>query len=1052
MKYILFLFLFCAYGLSYSLAQNIGYIHLSSKHGLSGDLVNCLWQDKQGLMWIGTNNGLNLYDGYHFTVFKTRPSLDITSLKEDEAQQLWIGTKKGLSKLSLQDHSINAIQAPADSPDLTESLFVLFCDSQKGIWVLTESKRIYRYDSQRDSWQYIVSLPPQLRRVANIYEEKATKEIHILVERQEKHLYHLPTGKLKTLPITSRMAFAKQNKQDVEVYYQFEQPADATGEAFDIQTNYELDVWVGKDTLIRKFKGSSLLASIVMRYQDMLWFSTQTGLAQYDMAQRKVVHHYSLGENPVLKGYIFGDFLMDKGGALWIATNGNGLLIYAPQKMGEMSLLRNLRGRSVRTTFMDREGQLWAGAYTTKENFGLSVLDKTTQREKHFIKLTQMPHVLAPDGILPDAYLWVAMQKYGGIAQINQKTFQIEKKWDNLPVREIWSLASDKKGGLWLIAYKGQETLACLVHFEIQTGKLAYFSAPDEDFKTLYLAADGQVWVGSAQGNVYQFTPSTERFERVLQIPQTLVRSLTTDKQGNVWIATLGAGLWKYNLQNKTTQTFTEKEGLPSNTLYAVQADRQGDIWVGTLKGIAHYSHTTQNFSNFKPEDGLQNNEFNANASYFCDSQNSMVFGGIDGINVFNPDKLRQDSYVPPIVLTDILRMGKPIAWRGKQLFALPIHEAQMIEFQFSALSYYHSQHNQYQYKIDGLTADWVDLGTKNSLLLSNLGAGKYVLRVKGSNHHGVWSKEELRFEIVIVPPFWQTWWFYSAVVVAILTSIIGYFYQRSKAIQKRNVWLEQEVQLRTQEIVEKTEEILVQNETLEALNKSKDRFFAIIAHDLRSPLVSFQGISKQINFFLKRNEHEKVKDLGEKIDRTAQNLTNMLNNLLNWALLQKGEFGFNPEMLNLHTLTAESIATFQPTAITHSVDIVNEISPETPVWADRSMLQTIIHNLVSNALKFTPTGGKISLSTQKNEKGLTLVCADTGLGIPTEKIATIFRVEARKNSKGLHGEKGNGIGLPLCFEFAKAHQGSLHLISEVGKGTTVSLSLPFEQRLRYQK
>lgn len=1044
MKHTLLLLNIYFYVFAYISAQNIGYIHLSSKNGLSGDLVNCLWQDKTGLMWIGTNNGLNLYDGYRFVLFKTYPSLDITSLKEDERQNLWIGTRKGLSKLSLKDYTITNIQTPNNQSDLSEEVFILFSDSQKGIWVISGAKRIYRYDTTRSIWQYITSIPPKLRAISQIYEKKNSQEIHILVEREEKYIYHLPTANLTTFPFTSRAVINKYNKKEIELYYQFEQPTDATGEAFDIQTNYEVDVFIGKDTLIKKFKGSSLLASIITYYQDMLWFSTKTGLTQYDINQKKVVYHYSIGENPILKGYVFGDFLMDKSGALWVATNGNGILIYPPQKLGKMALLRNLRGRSVRSTLIDNDGNIWASAYTTKENFGLSILDKTTQQEKKFISLPQIPLSMNVDGIATDKYLWIGMQKYGGIVQMNQKTFEIEKKWNQLPIREIWSIASDKKNGLWLIAYKGQDVQASLVHFDYQKEKFTYFTLPNEDFKTLFLDENQEIWVGSAQGNVYQFIPSSTHFKPILKISNISIKAITKDKNKNIWIATLGAGLWQYNTKNKNSISFTEKNGLSSNTLYSIQADKQGNIWAGTLKGISRYNPTTQIFSNFKPEDGLQNNEFNTNASYFSEEQNSMVFGGIDGINVFEPDKLNQNDYIPPIVLTDILQMGKSIVWRNQKNLTLPASEALMLEFQFAALSYYHSQYNQYQYKIDGLTTNWVDLGTKNTLLLSNLAAGKYTLRVKGANHHGIWSKKEMRLDIIIVPPFWQTWWFYTLVILLVLSGIVFYFYRRSKEIQKQNVLLEKEVKLRTQQISEQTAEIVAQNITLETLNKNKDRFFTIIAHDLRSPLVSFQGISKQINHYLKRNDHERIEDLGKKIDKSAENITNMLNNLLNWALLQKGEFSFNPEILDLKILIEENIATFQPAIVSYNIHLIDEILPQTYIWADKIMLQTIVHNLLSNAIKFTSSEGTIYLDTEKNEKGIIITCNDTGLGIAPEKLTDIFKIEVRKNSKGLHGEKGNGIGLPLCFEFTKVHRGQLNISSILGKGTNVSLFLPF--------
>lgn len=232
-------------------------------------------------------------------------------------------------------------------------------------------------------------------------------------------------------------------------------------------------------------------------------------------------------------------------------------------------------------------------------------------------------------------------------------------------------------------------------------------------------------------------------------------------------------------------------------------------------------------------------------------------------------------------------------------------------------------------------------------------------------------------------------------------------------------------------------------NEELDKLNHTKDRFFAIIAHDLRGPITAFQGISKKIDFFLKKGKTERIIQMGEQIDRAAQHVHTLLDNLLQWALLQQKTIDYSPEYIALHKLVDQALNSYENLAVAHAIELKKDIPDHISVIADTNALSTIIRNLVGNALKFTPEYGTVLVTVQEYENQIQLKVSDTGIGISPEKMRELFQVGKEKAKTGLHGEKGTGLGLNLCYEFAELNQGTLKVESELNKGTTFILTLP---------
>ena len=236
--------------------------------------------------------------------------------------------------------------------------------------------------------------------------------------------------------------------------------------------------------------------------------------------------------------------------------------------------------------------------------------------------------------------------------------------------------------------------------------------------------------------------------------------------------------------------------------------------------------------------------------------------------------------------------------------------------------------------------------------------------------------------------------------------------------------------------------QLAAQNQQLKDLNATKDKFFGIIAHDIRSPITALDGVSEQMNYYLEKDDKAKLNRLADRIDTTAKRLTSLLDNLLNWALLQTGMIPYNPKSVNIQTVAQENIDLFQPVAEAKNIKLNNEISAASPVFSDESALQTIIRNLVNNAIKFTPKGGEVSISTEEKGNKIFIKINDTGTGIAADKLEKLFSLE-KQSSKGTAGEKGSGLGLMLCKELVELNKGTIQAISELGKGSSFVFSLP---------
>ena len=454
------------------------------------------------------------------------------------------------------------------------------------------------------------------------------------------------------------------------------------------------------------------------------------------------------------------------------------------------------------------------------------------------------------------------------------------------------------------------------------------------------------------------------------------------------------------------------------------------------------FDKTSREVVAFQPEDGIAHEEFNTHAHHQA-TDGRLYFGGLNGITAFYPNEVVPHENDAPFLVTQLYQFDSD---KGQLLNKLShYHDTQQIimepgdkffTVEFSLLDYAEREHI-YAWKIKGLDNDWT-YQQNNSLRINALPYGNFILQIKAQGIGGNWAKQELNIPITVIKPFYLNWPFIVLFAGVTAIMILGF-------IKWRLHWLQTEKEKLETIVVRRTTELAEKNKELESLNRTKDRFFAIIAHDLRSPLTSLRGLAQKTVYLMKKNRLEDVIRLGNSVDAAVNNVHKLLDNLLSWALVQESKFPYRPEIIQANELVEEVHLLYKETAESKDVRLTIELHEPCQIFADRQAVATVLRNLVDNALKFTGQDGDVVISASQVNNSCLLIVADTGIGIPSEKIPHIFDHVSDQTTRGTLGEKGTGLGLFLCQELVNMNGGRIRVKSSLGKGTTFEIEWPSE-------
>ena len=1073
--FVLFVLMCCvAYG-----QDDPKFITLTTKNGLSANTINIILQDHNGLMWFGTNDGLNKFDGTNFTVYTYNsndstsiPSNDITALLEDRTGRMWMGTSGGgLAYYNAKQDKFSSFEGEGIPGRKGEfSVLTLYEDQSGNIWVGTFGG--YRIIDRKTL------------KVTNV-------GVDFLVGRGSSVLSFAQGNKNQMWIGTNVGLLSVDLKYNVTTKY-IHNPADANslsdncirtmvkdkkGRLF-FGTNKGLNLLMddGKHfkTFLRpdeKLTSDDIIYKAKMANNGTLWLGTEDGVSVFDANKQTFSNirpnrrkSFGLSHKSVRS------ICMAKNGIIWLGTYQGGV-----NKLDPNLALFNLKLSSpfdpkglsspVVTSFAEyKKGKVFVGT----DGGGLHLFDRGTGMFEHIELKSKIHFSRNPLSILAleldsRGQLWVGTYQ-NGLFIYNPTTKSYKQilagaKPTDLSQNDIFFIKEDSKGLIWI----GTNGSGINV-FDPKTDLIARYGTysispmllPSNGFmRAISEDSNGNMWIASNGTGIAVFLRKEDKFKVYNKtnsgVANDIVISLLHDNKGNLWAGTNGSGLSQFNSNTGKFVSFGEANGLENGIVYKILQSRDGLIWLSTDKGISSFNPVTKKFKNFGRPNGIQNSPF-VLGSGISTSDGELYFGGQDGFNYFSPATLPTNVIVPAVLLTE-LKIANITVLPGKSSplteqigFAkeINLNYGQNFSITYTALNYTAPIQNHYAYRLVGLEKDWNHVGSEKSAYYTNLDPGDYVFEVRASNNDGVWSKEITSVILRVHPPFYRTTYAYVIYMALIGALLLGI---RQRGIQRirRQLAIEQDKINAEERILQQRREA----ERAHALDIQKIKFLTNLSHEFRTPI---SLILAPVDKLLSVKQEQPVTNQVKMIRRNARRLLNLVNQLLDFRKMEEQELKLNLNEGDLVEFISEAAAAFQDLSDRKKIALKVESDIKSVyTFFDHDKMERIIFNLLSNAFKFTTEGGEICLRTSlqkvnhQSEQNFTISVSDTGIGIAEESKKKVFTRFFMDNNVGSILNQGSGIGLSIVKEFVELHGGEITVESELEKGTTFSVTLPIE-------
>jgi diguanylate cyclase (GGDEF)-like protein len=835
----------------------IRFDHLGPEQGLSQSAVLSIFQDSRGFMWFGTEDGLNRYDGYAFTVYRHDPSDPdslpigfVYAIGEDAAGDLWIGTEGGgIARWERRrERFVRFRQDPKQSGSLaSDAVRALLVDRRGAVWVGTRDAGLDRLDPRTGVFTHYRRDPADPSSLSG-------DSVTTLYEDRSGGLWVGTNGGLSRFnPATNSFEHRRHDPanphslSEDQVRAVFE---DARGALWVGTQHGGLNRLARGGARFEHFRegpaGSGGLSHDSVRAvleddSGRLWVGTDGGLNLLQRDAGGFLRYAHDPSNPTgLSDNTVMSIFQDRGGVLWFGTLSGGINKWNPAtwSFGHQAMdtpsQTGLSDSNVTAFSVGPEGRLWIGTM----GGGLNVLDRTTGRFAYYRNDPRNPRSLSDDRVMAlhhdrQGTLWVGTFA-GGLNRFDAKSNAF-KTYRHDPANPatisangIMSLFEDSQGVLWVGTFRGG-----LNRLDRSTESFTRFqndpanprSLSNDEVTCIAEGRSGALWIGTNGGGLNLFDRATghfRSFKHRADDPDSLsantVFALFVDPSGTLWVGTRGGGLDK--LESSTVGPgrarfthYSQRDGLPNQVIYGIEPDASGNLWLSTNNGLSRFDPRSKVFKNYSASHGLQGNEFHFGAHY-RDPRGRLYFGGPGGFNGFAPEQIRSNPHRPPVVLTAVLKANRPARLDRplSELEALEVgYRDQVVTFEFAGLDYAAPERNRYAYKLEGFDPDWIDLGTVHRVTYTNLDSGRYVLRVKAANNDGVWNEQGLSLSMRVVPPPWRTWWAYLGygfAVVAALLSVVRAQQRKMAREAEYRQRLELEVKARTQELAERNTEL----------------------------------------------------------------------------------------------------------------------------------------------------------------------------------------------------------------------------------------------------
>lgn len=1003
--------------------------HFEIKDGLSNNTAMCLLQDSKGFVWIGTKDMVNRYDGTKFKTFALEPFLtsSIRHLYEDAKKILWVGTENGLYAYNENKETFNLVKETVNT-----NIFSITEDLHDNNILFIADFSLFKI---KNNVVNKIDLKTPLTTLCSF--DKHTVWIGNINSKLIK--YNFIDNSAEQYDLTHNGII--NNGIRVETIYKLNDSILLIGtaahgvKAFNTLTNTSKDIFNdspnGKNLYIRDF----------LKVSDKeIWIATENGIYilypktnNYINLVKNYNDPFSISDNAV-----YG-LIKDKEGGIWASTYFGGVN-YFPKPYNKFEKFfpkqreNSVSGNAVREIVKDNNGNLWIG---TEDN-GLNKFDPKTNKFTH--------HRSGKNGIsssnihglvVVDNELWIGTFDQGlDVMDLHSgkiiRHYQYGSGKHDLKSNFVHSLAKTKNKKIIvattnaIFTYnKNNNNFDIIPHMPV-----------DIFYASLLVDNTGKIWSGTFNNGLYTIDLEDKVVNRV-RFPlnnkddiliEKRITDIYQDSENNIWIATESC-LYKYYPSKKVFKEYSTRNGLPANLIYSIKEDNNQVMWISTSKGLASLGLADNSIKIYNRNNDLLYEQFNYKSS-FKDDNGDMYFGGIKGMIRFNPENFMVDTFNPPLYITGFQISNKEVGIGNEENAKLKKsiiltdnitlkHDESTFSIDFAALEFSSSENIQYAYMLEGLDKEWTYLDANRRVYYTNLPAGVYYFKVKSTNSNGIWSNNERRLQLNILPPFWKSNFAYLIYTLLVAGSLyLVYTFYREKNLQKMAI-------------------LNIQRE--KELYQSKIDFFTQVAHEIRTPLTLIKGPLEKI--MKKSNIPDDVGKYIVIMDRNTQRLLSLTNELLNFREIETNKFSLTFTKLNITDIVLSVIERYQDAIDQKDIMLKSNI-PDKDIFAfaDHEALTKIISNLLNNALKYGESLIVVSLghSNEKNEVYISV--SNDGKKIPAELKDRIFEPFFRtKNTK----ETGSGIGLTLARSLAELHNGSLNFINLRENLNTFELIIP---------